>query len=91
MPKKKDFCLSNNNWLQDQRFSSWFTKSTLKGRAHCSICCKDFDISNMGVSGLVSHATGKKHSDIAAARKSGTGAMFFRVKLGRQNMLQKGC
>ena len=34
----------------------------------------------MGVSGRVSHAAGKKHSDIATARKSGTGAMFFQSK-----------
>ena len=33
-------------------------------KAYCNFCQKDFDISNMGVIGLTSHAGGKKHKEI---------------------------
>ena len=33
-------------------------------KAYCNFCQKDFDISNMGVIGLTSHAAGKKHKEI---------------------------
>ena len=35
-------------------------KTHLKTHARCSICQRDFDLSTMGVSALLSHATEKK-------------------------------
>ena len=68
--KKKDVCLFNQNWLLDDRFSHWLKSSiSSRFRAYCSFCNKEFDISNMGISAVTSHAAGKKHSDIVASRK----------------------
>ena len=68
MSKKKDKCVFNESWLVDERFSGWVKKIN-KWRAYCSYCAKDFDISNMGVSTLVSHTGGKKHSEISKFSK----------------------
>ena len=76
MPKNK-ICIFNNNWLTSSKYSSWLVKSNCKSKARCKLCCKDFDISNMGVSALESHASGKKHTDIVEKRSSGTGNLFF--------------
>ena len=38
---------------------------------------KTFDISNIGVSKLTSHASGKKHSEIKISQSSNIGAAFF--------------
>ena len=53
-------------------------KSKYDGKAYCQFCSKDFDISNMGVSGLVSHAAGQKHKNIAENRNSNKGTLFFK-------------
>ena len=76
MSKKKDKCFFNESWLVDERFSGWVKKIN-KWRAYCSYCAKDFDISNMGVSALVSHTGGKKHSEIANSRSSNAAGAFF--------------
>ena len=76
MWKKIDSCIFNNNWLSDTRFSSWLAKSSPKWRATCTICCKDFDISNMGVSALSSHAAGKKHRDMVVNKESCASSFF---------------
>ena len=78
MSKKKDKCVFNESWLVDERFSGWIKKIN-KWRAYCSCCAKDFDISNMGVSALVSHTGGKKHSEIATSRSSNAAGAFFAV------------
>ena len=38
---------------------------------------KSFDISNIGVSKLTSHASGKKHSEIEISQSLNIGAAFF--------------
>lgn len=76
MSKRKDKCIFNDKWLRDNRYSSWLHKAN-KWRAYCKFCSKDFDISNMGISALDSHASGKKHSEIAKIRIAGTGNLFF--------------
>lgn len=78
MSKQKDKCIFNDSWLSDQRFSEWLKKATAY-RAYCKLCAKDFDISNMGVSALVSHAGGKKHQEI---QKSKTACAGFFNKTG---------
>ena len=79
MSKKKYSCVFNSNWLSDSCYSPWLTKASSKWRAYCSFCCKDFDISNMGVSVFASHAAGKKHSDIGASRASFS-SQFLKAK-----------
>ena len=69
MPNKKE-CVFNNNWLLDSKYSIWLHKSSVKGKVYCSICNKDFDITNMGVAALNSCAAGKKHVDNVASRVS---------------------
>ena len=69
MPNKKE-CVFNNNWLLDSKYSIWLHKSSVKGKVCCSICNKDFDITNMSVAALNSCAAGKKHVDNVASRAS---------------------
>ena len=59
MPVK--ISIFNDSSLSDSRFSQWLKRSVISTKAYCNFCQKDFDISNMGVAGLTSHAAGKKH------------------------------
>ena len=66
MSKKKYFTTFSDRWLSDSRFSDWLRKvEGNESSAKCSYCCKIFDISNMGESGLTSHMKGKKHKERA--------------------------
>ena len=76
MPKKKDKTVFNESWLTHKSFPPWLKRST-KLSAYCSFCSKDFDISNMGWSALLSHASGKKHSEISGLRSLNVGKTFF--------------
>ena len=57
-------------------------KTHLKTHARCSICQRDFDLSTMGVSALLSHASGKKHKDklTSLSKDSGIAIFFSRLK-----------
>lgn len=58
-PKKKT--IFNNDWLHDPRLE--YIESVPKDphSGYCKLCCKIFDLSNMGIRALVSHVGGKKH------------------------------
>ena len=60
MPKK-NVTYFQDEWLDDDRFSKWVMKTHLKTHARYSICQRDFDLSTMGVSALLSHASEKKN------------------------------
>ena len=78
MPKKtKNKCIFSDAWLSDSRFSGWLKRIHNKWEAYCVYCQKSFDIYNMGVASLSSHASGKKHSDIHMQRSRNTGTTFF--------------
>ena len=57
---KKNVTYFQDEWLDDDRFSKWVMKTHLKTHARYSICQRDFDLSTVGVSALLSHATEKK-------------------------------
>ena len=80
MSTTKNKCIFNDSWLIDPRFSLWIKKSNNKSKAYCNFCQKDFDISNMGIAALSSHALGKKHKDIQSLRESNVGALFYPKK-----------
>ena len=67
MPSKvKNSCPFNGNWLQDSRFKDWLRNDLESSRkARCTFCSKSFDISNMGVSALLSHQKGSRHIQLA--------------------------
>ena len=48
-------------WLKEARYNKWFEKDTSVTKAKCKLCCKIFDIVNMGIAALESHAKGNKH------------------------------
>ena len=78
MPKKtKNKCIFRNAWLSDSRFSGWLKRTHSKWQVYCVYCQKSFDISNMGVASLSSHALGKKHSDIHMQQIHNIGTTFF--------------
>ena len=58
MPKNK--CIFSDAWLNGSRFSEWLKRTHSKWKAYCTDCKKSFEISNMGVASLLSHASGKK-------------------------------
>ena len=60
MSKKKYFTTFSDCWLSDSWFSDWLRKVEANESAKCSYCCKIFDISNMGESGLTSHMKEEK-------------------------------
>ena len=60
MPKR-NVTYFNENWFKDSRFSSWIEKGQQNTSAKCKVCCKVIDLSSVGVSSLVSHASGNKH------------------------------
>ena len=80
MPNKKE-CVFDNNWLLDSKYSIWLYKSSVKWKAYCSIRNKDFDIINMGVAALNSHAAGKKHVNKVASRASRSSTFFVKRKM----------
>ena len=64
--KVKNSCLFNENWLQKPRFKDWLRKDLCSSRkARCTLCSKGFDISNMGMSALLSHQKGSRHIQLA--------------------------
>ena len=52
-------------------------KGQSKWKACCEFCNKEFDISNVGVSVLLSHVSGKKHTEIIDFRSKNAGFMFY--------------
>ena len=77
--KNVTYFQDQDEWLDDDRFSKWVMKTHLKIHARCSICQRDFDLSAMGVSALLSHASGKKHKDklTSLSKVSGIASFFF--------------
>ena len=74
MPKNK--CVFSDAWLNDSRFLEWLKSTYCEWAAYC-VCLKGFDISSMGVASLLTHASGKKHSEIQMQRSRNTGTIFF--------------
>ena len=54
----------NSSWLVDARFKSWLASASAKHSARCTLCSKEFNINNGGVSNLVSHSKSKKHIEL---------------------------
>ena len=75
MPNNKR--IFSNIWLNDSRFSEWLKRTHSKWEAYCVYCQKNFDISNMGVASLLSHASAKKHWEIQLQWSRNTGTTFF--------------
>ena len=73
--------------LEDDKFKRWFRKVEKDTYpAKCSICCKMFDVSNMGENALTSHMKGKKHCERVPS-VSGSQSSYFRKSEGRNNHL----
>lgn len=54
----------NMEWTKDKSFKAWLKPSPeSKYKAFCSFCSKTFDLSNMGVTAVKSHARGTKHKE----------------------------
>ena len=49
------------NGLKMHVLNKWLEKDTSVNQAKCKLCCKTFDIGNMGIAALESHAKGDKH------------------------------
>ena len=60
MDKKAITCFSRD-WFKDPDFEDWIASASSNTEARCWICCKNFELSNMGRQAPVSHANGKKH------------------------------
>ena len=54
----------SSSWLVDARFKSWLASASAKDSARCTLCRKEFNIGNGGVSNLVSHSNSKKHIEL---------------------------
>ena len=56
-----------NDWLKNADLKDWLLPADKKTQARCKRCRKTFELSNMGVQALKSHAVGKKHKKDAEA------------------------
>ena len=52
------------SWLSNEEFKSWLVLTENKQQARCKRCKKTFELSNMGVQALKSHADGKNHKEL---------------------------
>ena len=66
----------NQKWLIDGRFKTWIAEAETSSMAKCLLCRTSFDISNMGISALVSHQSGKKHKEVFKNRTSFSTTFF---------------
>ena len=59
-------CTFQEDWLDSKNHPEffWVKKANSVTEAACSLCINTFDISNMGICALKSHAKGKKHSQL---------------------------
>ena len=73
----------NEIWFKDSRFSSWIEKGEQSTSAKCQVCCKVIDLLSMGVSRLVSNASGKKHIKAVSSSSSSLSLESFR-ELGQK-------
>ena len=64
-----------DNWFEIEEFKDWIVNTSVRTQARCKRCQKTFELSNMGVQALRSHASGKKHKEIT--QKVST---FFKTK-----------
>ena len=56
-----------DSWLNEDSFKSWLVPGTNNTQARCIRCRKTFELSNMGVQAVKSHAGGKGHKDKTSA------------------------
>jgi len=66
MPNKGGKAKFQETWLRLPQFKDWLKKTPNVDNAHCLLCKKDFDVSNMGIAALHSHSKGKKHTEHAS-------------------------
>ncbi|XP_066934412.1 uncharacterized protein [Clytia hemisphaerica] len=64
-----------DNWSEIDEFKDWIARSSVNTQARCKRCHKTFELSNMGVRALRSHASGKKHKEITQKVSS-----FFKTR-----------
>lgn len=70
----------NVDWLKDHRYSAWVGKDPdCETKARCVLCGVKFELGNMGVRALASHADGKKHQKKVKMMQSGDSSItsFF--------------
>ena len=68
------------SWLSNEEFKSWLVPTENKSQARCKRCKKTFELSNMEVQALKSHADGKKHKEVVAAV-----SVFFKKSIKSQS------
>ena len=80
MNKKHSSCSFQNEWLSDDFFRAWISKTGNKKEACCVVCKRNVDISAMESSAFYSHASGTKHKELMIAHnhnKCGSISLFF--------------
>lgn len=55
-------CRFKAEWEEKEQFREWLTKDKDHHRAYCKACKSSFDLGNMGIGAVRSHAAGKKYS-----------------------------
>ena len=63
-------CEFNPAWLENELYKNWLLEDPKSvHRAHCKLCHKSLEISNMGESALKSHVQGDRH--VSAVARTG--------------------
>lgn len=70
-----------SDWLTDKSFSSWIQAASNQHQARCKLCCKTFELSNMGRQALRSHESSVQHKkNITTSAEQQTIGYFIRPK-----------
>lgn len=62
-------CKFKEEWKINPEFRDWIGRTDDAQRAYCKICKKAFDVGNMGISAVKSHAKGQGHEGNVKSRQ----------------------
>lgn len=87
MPPGK--CLFSDRWLQFSHYKDWLSRGRDKYSARCTVCMREFDVSNMGETALRSHSKGQKHAELTR-QKSETSVCSIRDLFAQKDASTSG-
>lgn len=65
MSKKTKYTYFKDAWQSMPEFSAWLCRAPVNTQARCKLCKVNFELSNMGLRALVSHANSKGHKKLS--------------------------
>lgn len=57
-------------WVEITEYKQWLQRGSSSGKAKCTMCAKEIDISNMGESALKSHLKSTRHKELCKTQSN---------------------